>query len=80
MSSATRANTIIADDGTDYTKISKTDADVKMRSAIPGLQSVTFKTRAGVFEEVMPDVTLAQNEIFIKITQNLIEVNIDVAQ
>ena len=59
---------------------SKTDADVKMRSAIPGLQSVAFKTRAGVFEEVMPDVTLAQNEIFIKITQNLIEVNIDVAQ
>lgn len=27
MSSATRANTIIADDGTEYTKISKTDAD-----------------------------------------------------
>lgn len=59
---------------------SKTDADVKMRSAIPGLQSVAFKTRMGVVEEIMPDVTLAQNEIFTKIMQNLIEVNIDVVQ
>lgn len=57
---------------------SKTDADVKMRSQIPGLQSVSFKTRTGVSESVMPDVQLNSNEIFVKIDQSILEVNVSV--
>lgn len=48
----------------------KTDTDILMRSRIPGLQSVTFKLQVGTQEQVMPDVTLGETEIFRKINQN----------
>ena len=43
---------------------SKTDTDVLMRSSVPGVQSVTFKILVGGSEMVMPDVALADTDIF----------------
>lgn len=48
----------------------KTDMDVLMRSRVAGVQSVTFKLRIGTQEQVMPDVTLGETEIFRKINQD----------
>lgn len=48
----------------------KTDTDILMRSRVQGVQSVTFKVMVGVQEQIMPDVTLAETEIFRKINQD----------
>lgn len=45
----------------------KTDMDILMRSKVSGVQSVTFKMRVGVQEQIMPDITLEETEIFRKI-------------
>lgn len=48
----------------------KTDTDILMRSRVSGVQSVTFKLKIGPQEQVMPDVTLGETEIFRKINQD----------
>ena len=48
----------------------KTDVDILMRSRVAGVQSVTFKIQVGTQEQVMPDVTLDETEIFRKINQD----------
>lgn len=48
----------------------KTDVDIRMRSNVPGVQSVTFKMQVGTTEQVMPDVTLDSFEIFRSINQD----------
>ena len=57
---------------------SKTDIDILMRSSIAGLQSVTFKIRIGVSEQVMPDISLNETDIFRKISQDDIIVRTNV--
>lgn len=49
---------------------SKTDTDILMRSSVAGVQSVTFKIQIGTIEQVMPDITLAETEIFRSIDQD----------
>lgn len=49
---------------------SKTDTDILMRSSVAGVQSVTFKIQIGNQEQVMPDVTLGETEIFRSINQD----------
>lgn len=56
----------------------KTDTDILMRSRVSGVQSVTFKVQVGPQEEVMPDVTLGETEIFRKIDQDDLIVRINV--
>lgn len=58
---------ISADYGGSFTK---TDADIIMRSRVSGVQSVTFKIRVGGQEQIMPDVSLGDTEIFRKIDQD----------
>ena len=48
----------------------KTDMDILMRSRVSGVQSVTFKLQVGSKEQIMPDVTLEETEIFRKINQD----------
>lgn len=48
----------------------KTDMDILMRSRVSGVQSVTFKIQVGAQEQIMPDVTLGETEIFRKIDQD----------
>lgn len=48
----------------------KTNADILMRSRVPGVQSVTFRIKVGAQEQIMPDVTLEAMEIFRKIDQD----------
>ena len=48
----------------------KTDTDILMRSGVSGVQSVTFKIQIGTQEQIMPDVTLGETEIFRKIDQD----------
>lgn len=48
----------------------KTDVDILMRSRVSGVQSVTFKIQIGTEEQIMPDVTLDEIEIFRKINQD----------
>ena len=48
----------------------KTDVDIIMRSRVPGVQSVTFKLQVGTQEQIMPDVTLGETEIFRRINQD----------
>lgn len=49
---------------------SKTETDILMRSSIPGVQSVTFKIKIGPQEQVIPDIKLAETEIFRPINQD----------
>ncbi len=56
----------------------KTDTDVLMRSSVQGVQSVTFKLQVGTGEQVMPDVTLGDTEIFRAINQDDLIVRINV--
>lgn len=56
----------------------KTDMDILMRSRVPGVQSVTFKIQVGTQEQVMPDVTLGETEIFRKINQDNLVVRTNV--
>lgn len=49
---------------------SKTETDILMRSSVAGVQSVTFKIQIGTVEQVMPDVTLGETEIFRSINQD----------
>lgn len=54
----------------DYgSKFIKTEMDILMRSRVSGVQSVTFKIKVGTQEQVMPDVTLDETEIFRKVNQ-----------
>ena len=48
---------------------SKTDTDILMRSSVAGVQSVTFKLQVGDAEQIMPDVTLGETEIFRPVNQ-----------
>lgn len=48
----------------------KNDMDILIRSSINGVQNVTFKIAIGATEQIMPDVTLGDTEIFRKIDQN----------
>lgn len=48
----------------------KTETDILMRSNVTGVQSVTFKIQVGTQEQVMPDVTLGDTEIFRAINQD----------
>lgn len=48
---------------------SKTELDVKVRSEVMGVQSVSFKQRTGSTESVIEDFSLGKNEIFRKINQ-----------
>lgn len=48
----------------------KADVDILMRSRAAGVQSVTFKVQVGIQEQIMPDVTLNETEIFRKINQD----------
>lgn len=56
----------------------KTNADILMRSRVPGVQSVTFKVQVGTQEQIMPDVTLNDTEIFRKIDQDTLIVRTNV--
>lgn len=56
----------------------KTDMDILMRSRVSGVQSVTFKIQVGAQEQIMPDVTLGETEIFRKIDQDNLIVRINV--
>lgn len=56
----------------------KTDTDILMRSRVSGVQSVTFKIKVGTQEQVMPDVTLGETEIFRKINQDNLIIRINV--
>lgn len=56
----------------------KTDTDILMRSRVSGVQSVTFKVQVGTQEQIMPDVTLGETEIFRKIDQDNLIVRTDV--
>lgn len=56
----------------------KTDVDILMRSRVQGVQSVTFKIQVGTQEQIMPDVTLGDTEIFRKVNQDNIIVRINV--
>lgn len=56
----------------------KADADILMRSAIPGVQSCTFKMLSGVTTTIISDVLLAPTEIFSKIANANVNVNINV--
>lgn len=49
---------------------SKTETDILMRSSIAGVQSVTFKMQIGTVEQVMPDITLEETDIFRSINQD----------
>lgn len=57
---------------------SKTEVDILMRSSIPGVQSVTFKIKVGTQEQVMPDISLEETEIFRTINQDDLTVRINV--
>lgn len=57
---------------------SKTDTDILMRSRVPGVQSVTFKLKIGITEQVMPDVTLESTAIFKPINQDNLTVRTNV--
>lgn len=59
-------------------EFSKTKTDVIMRSRIAGVQSVTFKILVNGQEQIMPDITLGDLEIFSKINQDNIEVRTNV--
>lgn len=48
----------------------KTDMDILIRSSIAGVQNVTFKVMVGAYEQLMPDVTLGETEIFRPINQD----------
>lgn len=61
-------------------KFLKTDTDILMRSSIIGVQSVTFKLLVGENEELMPDVSLADTEIFSPINQDNLIIRINVVQ
>lgn len=56
----------------------KTDTDILMRSRVSGVQSVAFKIKVGTQEQVMPDVTLGETEIFRKINQDNLIIRINV--
>lgn len=56
----------------------KTDVDILMRSGVPGVQSVTFKLKIGTQEQIMPDVTLEETDIFRKISQDDLMIRINV--
>lgn len=48
---------------------SKTKTDILMRSSVAGVQSVTFRIKIGTSEQIMPDFTLGETEIFRSINQ-----------
>lgn len=48
----------------------KTEADLIMRSRVPGVQNVTFKVQVGTQEQIIEDITLEPTEIFRKINQS----------
>ena len=54
----------------------KSEGDVKMRSSIPGVQSISFKKMKGGDEEVLEDFTLGTTEIFKKINQDKLIVRV----
>lgn len=65
--------------GADYGgSFSKTNTDILMRVGVPGVQSVSFRLQVGSQEQVMPDVTLKNTEIFRKINQDDLIVRINV--
>ena len=57
---------------------SKTTVDILMRSSVPGVQSVTFKIQVGTTEQIMPDVTLGEAEIFRTISQDELTIRTNV--
>ena len=63
----------------DYGKgFSKSEADLKIRSRISGVQNVAFKMLVLGNEEVLPDIRLKDMEIFSTINQDKLEVRINV--
>lgn len=57
---------------------SKTDTDILMRSSVAGVQSVAFKMQVGREEQVVPDITLNETDIFRPINNNDLIVRINV--
>lgn len=63
----------------DYGKgFSKSEADLKIRSRISGVQNVAFKMLVLGNEEILPDIRLKDMEIFSTINQDKLEVRINV--
>ena len=56
----------------------KTDTDLLIRSSVPGVQSVSFKVLIGSEEQIMPDVTLNEDEIFSPLSQDNLTVRTNV--
>ena len=54
----------------------KVEADAKIRARVAGVQSVSFFVRVNGSDSVMDDVYLAPKEIFSKISQNDLEINV----
>ena len=57
----------------------KTEADIYIRSKVPGVLNTSFKMLDGGVEQVMPDIYLNPLEIFSKISSEYLEVRINVA-
>ena len=57
---------------------SKSNTDIKIRSQISGVQNVVFKMLVSGVEQVLPDITLSDREIFSTINQSNLEVRINV--
>ena len=57
---------------------SKSQTDLLMRSSVPGVQSVSFRMLVNGNEQILPDVTLLETEIFRKISQTDLIVRINV--
>ena len=63
----------------DYGKgFSKADTDIRIRSRVPGVQNVVFKMLASGKEDILPDISISEMEIFNTINQDKIEVRINV--
>ena len=57
---------------------SKSQTDLLMRSSVPGVQSVSFRMLVNGNEQILPDVTLLETEIFRKVSQTDLIVRINV--